>query len=66
MFPVNRKVYPHLYEYNLLKSQGKELNSQMYARKYEGNLVLETKKIYLVRHDREKNLGTNKEIHKII
>lgn len=60
---IPKRLYPHLHEYESLQAEGRELGAQMYASKNERVLILETKKIYLVRHHREKNLGTNKEIH---
>jgi hypothetical protein len=60
---IPKRLYPHLYEYELLMAEGRELGAQMYASKNERVLILETKKMYLVKHDREKNLGTDKEIH---
>jgi hypothetical protein len=60
---VPKRLYPHLYEYESLQAEGRELGAQMYASKNERVLILETKKMYLVRHERERNLGTNKEIH---
>jgi len=46
-------------------AEGRELGAQMYASKNERNLMLESKKIFLTKKDREKNCGTDKEIHKI-
>jgi hypothetical protein len=60
---IPKRLYPHLYEYESLKAEGRELGAQLYASKNERVLILETKKMYLVRHERERNLGTDKEIH---
>ncbi len=46
-------------------AEGRELGAQMYASKNERNLMWESKKIFLTKKDREKNCGTDKEIHKI-
>ena len=62
---VPKRLYPHLYEYESLKDEGRELGAQMYASKNEKVLILESKKIYLTKRDREKNCGTDKEIHNI-
>ena len=62
---VPKRLYPHLYEYESLVSEGKELGAAYYATRNERDLILETKKMYLARHEREKNLGTDKEIHSI-
>ena len=62
---VPKRLYPHLYEYELLIAEGRELGAQLYASKNDRVLILETKKMYLVRHERGKNLGTDKEIHSI-
>jgi hypothetical protein len=62
---VPKRLYPHLYEYESLKAEGRELGAQMYASKNERVLILESKKIYLTKRDREKNCGTDKEIHNI-
>ena len=62
---VPKRLYPHLYEYELLIAEGRELGAQMYAVKNDRVLVLEAKKMYFVRHEREKNCGTDKEIHGI-
>ena len=63
---VPKRLYPHLYEYELLIAEGRELGAQLYASKNERVLILENKKMYLVRHERERNLGTDKEIHNMI
>jgi hypothetical protein len=60
---VPKRLYPHLYEYESLIAEGRELGAQMYAVKNDRALILEGKKMYLVRHEREKNLGTDKQIH---
>ena len=60
---VPKRLYPHLYEYESLIAEGRELGAQMYAVKNDRVLILEGKKMYLVRHERERNLGTDKEIH---
>jgi hypothetical protein len=62
---VPKRLYPHLYEYESFLSEGRELGAQMYISKNERAIILESKKMYLVRHDRERNLGTDKEIHGI-
>jgi hypothetical protein len=62
---VPKRLYPHLYEYESLIAEGRELGAQMYASKNERVLILEAKKIFLVDRDRKKNLGTDKEIHGI-
>lgn len=62
---IPKRLYPHLYEYERLVAEGGELGAQYYASKNERTLILEIKKMYLVRHEREKNLGTDKEIHGI-
>ena len=62
---VPKRLYPHLYEYESLKDEGRELGAQMYASKNERSIILESKKMYLVKHDRERNCGTDKEIHKL-
>ena len=62
---IPKRLYPHLYEYESLKDEGRELGAQMYASKNERVLILESKKIYLTKRDREKNCGTDKEIHNI-
>ena len=60
---VPKRLYPHLYEYESLIAEGRELGAQMYAVKNDRALILEGKKMYLVRHERERNLGTDKQIH---
>ena len=62
---IPKRLYPHLYEYESLKDEGRELGAQKYASKNEKVLILESKKIYLTKRDREKNCGTDKEIHNI-
>ena len=62
---IPKRLYPHLYEYESFLAEGRELGAQMYASKNERNLMLESKKIFLTKKDREKNCGTDKEIHKI-
>ena len=62
---VPKRLYPHLYEYELLLAEGRELGAQMYAVKNDRVLVLEAKKMDLVMHDRKNNCGTDKEIHGI-
>ena len=62
---VPKRLYPHLYEYESLIDEGRELGAQLYASKNERVLILETKKMYLVRHERERNLGTDNKIHKL-
>ena len=62
---IPKRLYPHLYEYESLKDEGRELGAQMYASKNERVLILESKKIYLTKRDREKYCGTDKEIHNI-
>jgi hypothetical protein len=60
---IPKRLYPHLYEYESFLAEGRELAAQMYASKNERKLILESKKIYLSKKDREKNCGTDKEIH---
>jgi hypothetical protein len=48
-----------------LQAEGKELGAVYYATKNQRDIILESKKMYLVRHERERNLGTDKEIHGI-
>ena len=62
---VPKRLYPHLYEYESLQAEGKELGAVYYATKNQRVIILESKKMYLVRHERERNLGTDKEIHSI-
>jgi hypothetical protein len=62
---VPKRLYPHLYEYESLQAEGKELGAVYYATKNQRAIILESKKMYLVRHERERNLGTDKEIHSI-
>jgi hypothetical protein len=62
---VPKRLYPHLYEYELLIAEGRELGAQLYASKNERVLILEAKKIFLVDRDRKNNCGTDKEIHGI-
>ena len=62
---VPKRLYPHLYEYELLIAEGRELGAQLYASKNERVLILETKKMYLVNHDRKNNCGTDNKIHKL-
>lgn len=58
-----KRLYPHLYEYESLQAEGEELFAMYYANKNQRAIILESKKMYLVRHERERNLGTDKEIH---
>ena len=60
---IPKRLYPHIYEYESLIAEGRELGAQLYAVKNDRALILEGKKMYLVRHERERNLGTDKEIH---
>ena len=60
---IPTRLYPHLYAYESLIAEGRELGAQMYAVKNDRALILEGKKMYLVRHDRKRNCGTDKEIH---
>ena len=62
---ISKRLYPHIYQYESLIAEGRELGAQMYAVKNDRVLILETKKMYLVKHERERNLGTDKEIHSI-
>ena len=62
---IPKRLYPHLYEYESLIAEGRELGAQLYAVKNDRALILEGKKMYLVRHERERNLGTDKEIHNV-
>ena len=62
---IPKRLYPHLYEYESLIAEGRELGAQLYAVKNDRALILEGKKMYLVRHERERNCGTDKEIHGI-
>ena len=62
---VPKRLYPHLYEYESLIAEGKELGAVYYATKNQRDIILESKKMYLVKHDRERNCGTDKEIHKL-
>ena len=56
---IPKRLYPHLYEYESLIAEGRELGAQLYAVKNDRALILEGKKMYLVRHERERNLGTS-------
>ena len=60
---IPKRLYPHLYEYESLQAEGRELGAQMYAVKNERPLILEGKKMYLVKHERKKIFGTDKQIH---
>ena len=60
---VPKRLYPHIYEYESLIGEGRELGAQMYAVKNDRDLILEGKKMYLVKPDRKRNCGTDKEIH---
>jgi hypothetical protein len=60
---IPKRLYPHLYEYESLQAEGKELGAVYYVTKNQRAIILESKKMYLVRHERERNLGTDKEIH---
>jgi hypothetical protein len=62
---IPKRLYPHLYEYESLIAEGRELGAQMYTVKNDRSLILEGKKMYLVKHERERNCGTDKEIHSI-
>ena len=62
---IPKRLYPHLYEYESLQAEGKELGAVYYTTKNQRAIILESKKMYLVRHERERNLGTDKEIHSI-
>jgi hypothetical protein len=53
---IPKRLYPHLYEYESLIAEGRELGAQLYAVKNDRALILEGKKMYLVRHERERNL----------
>jgi hypothetical protein len=60
---IPKRLYPHLYEYESLLAEGRELGAQMYASKNEKGLIWECKMIFNTKRHREKNCGTNEEIH---
>ncbi len=62
---IPKRLYPHLYEYESFLAEGRELGAQMYASKNEKVLIWECKMILNIKRHREKNCGTDKEIHKI-
>jgi hypothetical protein len=63
---IPKRLYPHLYEYESLKAEGRELGAQMYASKNEKSLIWEYKMIFNTKRHRDKNCGTDKQIHKLI
>lgn len=60
---IPKRLYPHLYEYESFLAEGRELGAQMYASKNEKALIWECKMILNTKRHREKNCGTDKEIH---
>jgi hypothetical protein len=60
---VPKRLYPHLYEYESLLAEGRELGAQMYASKNEKCLIWECKMILNTKRHRDKNCGTDKKIH---
>jgi hypothetical protein len=60
---VPKRLYPHLYEYELLMAEGRELAANMYATKNEREFEYECTEIYKTKLYRNKNLGTDKQIH---
>jgi hypothetical protein len=63
---IPKRLYPHLYKYESLKDEGRELGAQMYASKNEKSLIWEYKMIFNTKRHRDENCGTNKQIHKLI
>lgn len=59
---VPKRLYPHLYEFYKLQDEGRELVA-MYVSKNDHELEYESFEIFKVKRYREKNLGTDKEIH---
>jgi hypothetical protein len=62
---IPKRLYPHLYEYELLMAEGRELAANMYATKNEREFEYECTEIYKTKLYRVQILGTDKEIHKI-
>jgi hypothetical protein len=60
---IPKRLYPHLYEYESLQAQGRELGAQMYATKNEREFERECVEIFKIKRYRDKNFGTDKQIH---
>jgi hypothetical protein len=60
-----KRLYPHFYEFYKLQDEGSELAAKMYASKNDHKLEYESFEMFKVKRYREKNLGTDKEIHKM-
>ena len=62
---VPKRLYPHLYEYNKLMKEGKDLTAQWYASKHERDLEFESTEMFQVVRNRRFAFGTDKKIHGI-
>ena len=60
---VPKRLYPHLYRYESLQAEGRELGAQMYAVKNEREFERECVEIFMIKRNRDKNFGTDKQIH---
>jgi hypothetical protein len=60
---IPKRLYPHLYEFEKLRAEGRELGANVYATKNEREFERECVEIFKIKRYRDKNLGTDKEIH---
>jgi hypothetical protein len=60
---IPKRLYPHLYEFEKLRAEGRELGANVYATKNERAFERECVEIFKIKRYRDKNLGTDKEIH---
>ena len=62
---VPKRLYPHLYEYELLMAEGRDLAAKMYATKNEREFERECVEIFKITRDRKLTFGTDEKVHSI-
>lgn len=60
---IPKKMYPHLYEYNKLMREGKELESQLFTSEHERDIEMESYEFYELISHRKVVFGPDEKVH---